>query len=49
MKYGKNIKNTGIFALKHHNLDEMPIIDRKLTKWELYGYNNTNFKYKPGA
>ena len=48
-KYGKNIKNTGIFALKHHNLDEMPIIDRKLTKWELYGYNNTNFKYKPGA
>lgn len=43
------IVNTGKFALKHHNLDTIPIIDRKLTKWELYGNNNTNFKYKPGA
>ena len=45
----KAIKNTGRFALKHHNLDDIPIIDRQLTKWELYGKNNTNFKYKPGA
>jgi radical SAM superfamily enzyme YgiQ (UPF0313 family) len=30
-------------------LDTIPIIDRKLTKWQLYGQNNTNFKYKPGA
>lgn len=45
----KIIKNTGLFALKHHNLDDLPIIDRKLTKWQLYGINNTNFKYKPGA
>ncbi len=43
------ILNTGKFALKHHFLDSMPIIDRKLTKWQLYGWNNTNFKYKPGA
>lgn len=43
------ILNTGIFALKHHKLDQLPIIDRKLTKWELYGWNNTNYKYKPGA
>lgn len=43
------IINTGVFALKHHNLDKLPIIDRKLTKWELYGQNNTNFRYKPGA
>ncbi len=41
--------NTGRFALKHHNLDTLPIIDRKLTKWQLYGQNNTNFRYKPGA
>lgn len=46
---GKNIKNTGKFALKHHYLDKIPIIDRKLTNWQLYGNNNTNFKYKPGA
>ena len=43
------IINTGIFALKHHNLDTLSIIDRKLTKWQLYGQNNTNFRYKPGA
>jgi len=43
------IKNTGTFALKHHNLDTLPIIDRQLTEWQLYSQNNTNFKYKPGA
>ena len=43
------VLNTGPFALKHHNLDTIPIIDRKLTKWQLYGYNNTNFRFKPGA
>ncbi|MFA5025936.1 MAG: radical SAM protein [Candidatus Shapirobacteria bacterium] len=45
----KEFLNTGTFALKHHHLDSIPIIDRHLTKWELYGQNNTNFKYKPGA
>lgn len=45
----KNILNTGKFALKHHHLDSMPLIDRRLTKWQLYGFNNTNFKFKPGA
>lgn len=32
-----------------HQLDDLPLIDRHLTKWHLYAYNNTNFKYKPGA
>lgn len=31
------------------NLDSLPIIDRKLTRWNLYAYNNSNFRYKPGA
>ena len=44
-----NIVNTGKFALKHHNLDTLPPIDRELTQWQLYAYNNTNYKYKPGA
>ena len=50
--YFKNkdkIENTGKFALKHHNLDTLPIIDRDLTKWKLYAYDNTNYKYHPGA
>lgn len=45
----KTIDNTGKFSLKHHNLDLLPIIDRQLTKWQIYAKDNTNFKYKPGA
>ena len=49
--YKKNNKiiNSGKFALKHHNLDSLPIIDRQLTQWQLYAFNNSNYKYKPGA
>ncbi|MFA5894342.1 MAG: radical SAM protein [Candidatus Shapirobacteria bacterium] len=43
------IVNTGKFALKHHNLDTLPPINRELTNWKLYGNDNTNFKYHPGA
>ena len=32
----KNIKNTGNFEVLK-NLDELPLIDRELTHWELYG------------
>jgi radical SAM superfamily enzyme YgiQ (UPF0313 family) len=39
-----------IFKLQQeHNLDSLPIIDRVLTQWQLYAYNNTNYKYKPGS
>jgi anaerobic magnesium-protoporphyrin IX monomethyl ester cyclase len=34
---------------KQHSLDELPMIDRELTKWKLYAYKNGNFKYKPGS
>ena len=34
---------------KEHDLDSLPIIDRNLTQWKLYAYNNTNYKYKPGS
>lgn len=32
-----------------HNLDELPFIDRDLTKWELYAYANGNYKYSPAT
>jgi len=32
-----------------HQLDSLPFIDRKLTKWELYAYENGNYKYTPGT
>ena len=39
-----------IFQLQQkHDLNSFPIIDRKLTQWQLYAYNNTNYKYKPGS
>ncbi len=31
------------------SLDQLPIIDRQLTNWQLYSKRNSNFKYKPGA
>lgn len=32
-----------------HNLEELPIIDRTLTKWWLYAKGNGNFKYSPNT
>lgn len=42
------IKNTGKFVARG-NLEELPMIDRELTKWRLYAYRNGNFKYLPGT
>jgi anaerobic magnesium-protoporphyrin IX monomethyl ester cyclase len=32
-----------------YSLDELPPIDRELTKWKLYAYKNGNYKYTPGT
>lgn len=45
----EQIKNTGAYDLHRHSLDELPLINRELTKWKLYAYKNGNFKYTPGA
>lgn len=42
------IKNSGQFKL-NHNLDNLPYINRDLTKWQLYNKRNGNFKVTPGA
>jgi|GEM_PF-220659 len=42
------IQNTGHFLL-NHDLDELPVIDRDLTKWKLYAYKNGNYKRTPGT
>jgi len=44
----KSYKSSGSFEL-NHSLDELPIIDRDLTKWQLYAYRNSNFYRSPGA
>ncbi|MBU0649806.1 B12-binding domain-containing radical SAM protein [Patescibacteria group bacterium] len=35
--------------VQRHKLDELPFIDRDLTKWQLYAYQNGNYKYTPGT
>jgi len=42
------IRNSGHFVL-NHNLNELPLIDRDLTKWRLYSQKNGNFKRRPGT
>lgn len=42
------IANTGQYRLDH-DLTTLPFIDRDLTKWKLYAYDNGNFKRKPGT
>ena len=43
-----DIRSSGNFKL-NHSLDELPIIDRDLTKWNLYSHKNSNFFRAPGA
>lgn len=43
------IKNSGQYDLHSHSLNELPMIDRELTKWQLYAFKNGNFKYTPGS
>lgn len=42
------IFNTGTASLKH-NLNSLPFVDRELTKWKLYAYENGNYKYTPAT
>jgi len=42
------VKSTGKFQLDH-DLDLLPFIDRDLTKWQLYAYENGNYKRTPGT
>lgn len=46
---GNNIANTGKYDPSKHSLDELPIVDRELTKWKLYAFKNGNFKQTPGS
>lgn len=45
---GVKIHNTGPASLKHR-VDDLPFVDRDLTKWKLYAYENGNYKYTPAT
>jgi len=42
------IKTTGRFQLDH-DLNELPFVDRDLTRWQLYAYKNGDYKVTPGT
>ena len=44
----RNHKKYRTFQL-NHSLDDLPHINRDLTKWQLYSERNGNFKVTPGA
>ncbi len=44
----KEIRHSGKFTLAH-DLNDLPLLDRELTKWKLYSQENGNFKYTPGT
>ncbi len=44
----QGVCNTGPFQL-NHDLNNLPFIDRNLTKWQLYAYQNGNYKKTPGT
>jgi len=48
LQNNKIVNKTGLPNLKHV-IDELPFVDRDLTKWELYAYQNGNYKYTPGT
>ena len=43
-----HIRDTGQFTL-NHDLNFLPFIDRELTKWQSYAYENGNYKRTPGT
>ena len=43
------IRNSGPLDFNSHKLDDLPMIDRDLTRWQLYAYHNGNYKYLPGT
>lgn len=47
-RHNGQIKNTGLFKL-NHDLNKLPFIDRDLTNWNLYAYENGNYKRVPGT
>jgi len=47
-KENGEIKNSGKPDLDH-DLNDLPMIDRDLTRWKDYAYKNGNFKHTPGT
>lgn len=54
IKYEDGALGKGVYWIsgplkQTHNLDDLPFIDRDLTHWEYYAYENGNYKYTPAT
>ncbi|MFA5406126.1 MAG: radical SAM protein [Candidatus Nanoarchaeia archaeon] len=47
-RFGKRVISTGKFKL-NHDLNSLPFIDRELTHWRDYAFNNGNYHSTPGT
>ena len=47
-RQGAEVKNTGPHNLDW-DLDSLPLVDRDLTRWDLYSEKNGNYKFLPGT
>ncbi len=47
-RQGTGVKSNGPFVLEP-SLAHVPLIDRDLTRWKWYAYENGNYKRRPGA
>lgn len=48
IKTGVTIYCSGPASVRH-NVETLPFVDRDLTKWQLYAYENGNYKYTPAT
>ena len=48
IKTGEIIYSSGPASVRH-NVETLPFVDRDLTKWYLYAYENGNYKYTPAT
>ena len=46
---GGRLETSGKFCLSQNKLDDLPPIDRELTRWDLYSRENGNFRQTPGT
>ena len=46
---GGRLETSGKFCLSQNKLDDLPAIDRELTRWDLYSRENGNFRQTPGT
>lgn len=48
-KINRLVETSGLSDLSKHDINSLPLINRELTRWQLYANKNGNFKSNPGS